>query len=110
MRTVYHDRTDVDVVVDVPWSVNDHWPVEPTGILRRVVRVVPRRAVEIGSELVCEALAGGDRALGQPRHAIHPRRSVLEKPVPVDCSAFGRIICDEIVDLDFYPIPPVSLD
>ena len=68
----------VNVVVCALRAVDDHWSNEATGVLCAVVRMIPGRAVQVCLEAICQALARGDRTLGDSWHAVFPRGAGLE--------------------------------
>lgn len=96
---------EIDVVFGVVRrAVDDHSSVDAASVLGRVMGMIKGRAVEIGSESVCQVLTGCDRALLCAGHAIVIWRLVLQKAVPVDR---GTLIGKLVVDSDFKVVTPV---
>jgi len=100
-----HDRTDVDIVVVVLRTVDDHWTSYTTAILRAVMRVPPRGAIKTCSPGVSKILSRCDRALRDTGDTIISLRVLLQDSVPMDRKTF---IFDSIVDVDLYHVTPVG--
>ena len=80
------DRTDVDVVPVIRWSVDNHCTDDAHCILLAVMRMVPGCSVKVGKEAVGERLARGNRTLLNCRNAIHIRLSLEEIEM-------GNVLC-----------------
>jgi len=102
-----HDRTDIDIIVVVLWTVDNHWTDYTTAVLRTVMRMPPRRSVETCSPCVRKALAWGDWAFRDARNSVIGLRALLKDTVPVDRSAF---IAEVVVDSDLNSVTPVGFE
>lgn len=102
-----HDGAEIDVVPRRPRSVYNHWSDDAACILRRVVGVVPRRAVQLGLEGVRVAFARRNRALGDTGDAIFPGLAVLQEAVPVQGDALLGAR-DVVVQRDLDRVAPVG--
>ena len=74
-------RARVDIVLCVLGPVHDERSMQTTRVLRRVVRVIPRGAVQIGLEAVGEGCTGRDGTLLDRGHAIKPGGFLLEESI-----------------------------
>ena len=104
-----HHRAKIDIVVRILRPVDDHRPKQAAGVLRAVVRMVPRGAVEIGSESVQQLFPGRDGTLLHGRHAVFPRRVRLQQAVPMQRGAFFGA-GDFVVHGYGYGVAPVRFD
>lgn len=118
--TIDHDRAHINIVRDVRRPVYNDGPEEAAGVLRRVMRVVPRGPVQLGAELIREAPARRDGALRDARDAVLPGGLRLEEAVPVEGRALrllpGPVAADDVVVDDVVVhahldvLAPVGLD
>ncbi len=85
-----HDWSNVNVICCLGWTVNDHRSCETGRVLSAIMGVIPRCTENIRKEGIGHACSWGDGALVDSRHAIVPRRSLLEDSMPMKGSALLR--------------------
>lgn len=106
--TTEHDRTDVNVVLGLGRSVDNHGTDDSSRVLGRVMSVVPCRPIKTGEEFVSEAFPGCNGTLGDTGGTIFPWSSLLQETVPVNDRAFlGG--CDVVVYFDDDLVAPIGL-
>ena len=72
------DRSKINVIVRALRPVNYHRSQNTSGVLGAVMRMVPRRAVQVRFEAICQALTGSNWTLRDSWHAIFPGGASLE--------------------------------
>lgn len=103
------DGANVAIIVDVLGSVDDHGPEQASSILTGVMRVIPRRAVNVRFELIGERLLGRNRALLDRGHPVEPRSGSLEDPMPMQGRPlfwFGNLV----VHFHLNGVSPIRFD
>ncbi len=86
--------------------MDDHWPEEPIGILRAIVRMIPAGPIQSCLKGVCEVLSRSDWTLPNGRHAIVIRGIPLQQTVPMQRCTLLRSR-DSIFDSDIENIAPI---
>src|SRR5579859_1245243 len=80
------DGTDIDIVLVILWSMDDHCTNDAGYILLTVMRMIPRGSVEVGKEAVGVSVSGSDWALLNSRNTIHIRlSSAIAKLREIQC-------------------------
>lgn len=103
------DGTEIDIVLHVLGTVDDHWADQAAGVLRAVVGMIPGCAVEICFERIVQAFTGSNGALLDCWDAVFPLRTSLQEAMPVKGCSFFRT-SDFIVDFYSDGVAPVCFD
>lgn len=85
-----HDWADIDVVLDLRGTVDNHRSSKTSGILSAVVRMIPGCTIKIREERVGETFPRRNRALLNSWNTIEPGGLLLQDAVPMQCSALFR--------------------
>ena len=95
------------VIVTCTGTMESHWASKAIRVLERVVAVIPGCTVLGHPELVSEAVASGDWALGDAVDAVVLKRVKLPDAMPMDGSA---VVLHIIVHCDLEPVAPAGFN
>jgi hypothetical protein len=66
------------------WSMDDHGSQDSSGVLGRVMGMIPRGAIDVRAESVSEGTARRNWALRNRWNTIIPRSSFLKEAMPLE--------------------------
>ena len=108
-QTGQRDGAKVNIVFGLRRTIHHDGAGDASGVLGRIVRVIPRGAVERSNELVGIRRPRSDGALGDAGHTILPRSVDLQETMPMNAGSLGGTR-DVVVDGDNNLVTPVGLD